>query len=707
MKRSTLLRYGVATLAVAVVLLLKLLLDPLIADQSPFLLLAGAVMVAAWFGGMGPGLLATVLGALAADYYFLPPLGAVTGLGLGFLPVFLFALQGLLISSLAEALRAARGRAEASAHEARSHQESLCQSEERFRLLIEGVEDYAIFMLDPEGRVATWNAGAKRINGYDEDEIIGEYLSVFYTEEDVRRGHPEEELRVATSEGRYREEGLRVRKDGSRFWASVLITALRDEEGTLRGFSKVTRDITARKEAEHALKENEQRFRTLVQNSSDVITVIDADGSIRYVSPAVERLTGYRPEELVGKSVHYYVDPENLEEAQTMFAELWSRPGVHPPFEFEVLHKDGTRRNSEFIVNNLLDDPSVRGVVVNQRDVTERTEAEKKLRESERRFRQLFENSSDALFVHDAQGRFVDCNTEACRALGYSQEELLELSVADVTARLISEEERGEKKGETLWERAMRGEPGRIVGFDENELVRKDGSTFPVEVGVGTIEYGGQRMIFASARDISERKRAEDALKEGEAKYRTLVEQIPAVTYIEELDVGEPEWNMVYVSPQVVSLLGYSPEEYMSKPKIWEELLHPDDRERVLAEDARTERSGEPFRVQYRIFTRNGDVAWIRDEAILVRDEEGSPLFWQGVMYDITDQKRAEEALRRSLDVLLALYETGQVLSSSLEREEIGSRLLEIMGRVSGMTAAVINLRDDRGCLSAWRTFGP
>ena len=95
------------------------------------------------------------------------------------------------------------------------------------------------------------------------------------------------------------------------------------------------------------------------------------------------------------------------------------------------------------------------------------------------------------------------------------------------------------------------------------------------------------------------------------------------------------------------ALLGYSPEEYMSKPKIWEELLHSDDRERVLAEDARTERSGMPFRVEYRIFTRNGDVAWIRDEAVLVRDEEGRPLFWQGVMYDITDQKRTEEEVRR------------------------------------------------------------
>jgi K+-sensing histidine kinase KdpD len=147
---SSLQRYGIATLAVALVVLLKLLLDPWITEQSPFLLLAGAVLVGAWFGGLGPGLLATALATIVADYVFLPPVGSFTGLGVAFLPLLLFMLQGLLISSLVEALRSARQRAEASALEARSHQERLRQSEERFKLLVQGVRDYAIFMLDPE-----------------------------------------------------------------------------------------------------------------------------------------------------------------------------------------------------------------------------------------------------------------------------------------------------------------------------------------------------------------------------------------------------------------------------------------------------------------------------------------------------------------------------------------------------------------------------
>ena len=142
---------------------------------------------------------------------------------------------------------------------------ALNASEERFRLLVEGIRDYAIFMLDPDGRIASWNAGAQRFKGYRADEIIGKHFSTFYTREDVERGHPQEELEIATREGRFEEEGWRVRKDGTRFWASVVITALRDKSGTLRGFGKVTRDMTERRERERErasaeIAERQRRF---------------------------------------------------------------------------------------------------------------------------------------------------------------------------------------------------------------------------------------------------------------------------------------------------------------------------------------------------------------------------------------------------------------------------------------------------------------
>ena len=145
-----------------------------------------------------------------------------------------------------------------------SVEDALEASEERFRLLVEGVKDYAIFMLDSQGHIMSWNPGAERMKGYRAEEIIGKHFSIFYTEKDLRRGHPQEELRIATSEGAYEEEGIRIRKDASKFWASVLITALRDEEGTLRGFAKVVRDVTERREAEEKLKQVREAERSRI-----------------------------------------------------------------------------------------------------------------------------------------------------------------------------------------------------------------------------------------------------------------------------------------------------------------------------------------------------------------------------------------------------------------------------------------------------------
>ena len=144
-------------------------------------------------------------------------------------------------------------------NERKQAEDDLRQSEEQFRLLVDGVKDYAIFMLDREGIVTSWNAGAQRIKGYAADQVIGQHFSRFYTPENIAAGKPERELAIATEQGVFSEESWRVRRDGSRFWASVTITSVRDEAGKLRGFTKVTRDITERKRADDALRESEAR----------------------------------------------------------------------------------------------------------------------------------------------------------------------------------------------------------------------------------------------------------------------------------------------------------------------------------------------------------------------------------------------------------------------------------------------------------------
>ena len=191
----------------------------------------------------------------------------------------------------------------------RQAEKALLRSEERFRLLVEGVRDYAIFMLDPQGRVATWNAGAQRIKGYRAEEIVGKHFSAFYTDADIERSYPDEELRVAAAEGSYEDEGLRVRKDGSTFWANVVITALRDDGGNLRGFAKVTRDMTERREAadRERLLAQEQAARDqaaeILESISDAFYAVDHEWRLTYVNRQAEELWGRSREELLGKSI--------------------------------------------------------------------------------------------------------------------------------------------------------------------------------------------------------------------------------------------------------------------------------------------------------------------------------------------------------------------------------------------------------------------
>jgi PAS domain S-box-containing protein len=322
MSRSSLpLRYGVALVSVASALVLKLLLDQFIVQETPFLLVFGAIMVSAWYGGLGPGILATALAALITDYFFLYPTGTFSGFSLESVPLAAFVLEGVLVSTLAAALKFATTRAEVSAHEARTHQE-------RFRLLVEGVKDYAIFMLDTDGRVVSWNEGAERIEGYRAEEIIGRHFSVFHTEEDIQRGHPERELRVAASEGDYEEEGMRVRKDGSRFWASALITALRDERGTLRGFSKLVRDITERKEAEEALQRSFDSLLALYEAGRVLGASLEREEISSRLLEIIERVSDLQAAAIVLRDEQGRMSERRSAGAEEVLASAHNQPSV-------------------------------------------------------------------------------------------------------------------------------------------------------------------------------------------------------------------------------------------------------------------------------------------------------------------------------------------------------------------------------------------
>lgn len=188
------------------------------------------------------------------------------------------------------------------------------EGDERYRLLVESIGDYAIFMLDTSGHVQTWNAGAQRIKGYTAEQIIGKHFSVFYPSDAAQHGHPEHELIVATSAGRFENEGWRVRRDGSLFWAHVVVTALKDKSGSLCGFGKVTRDMTQHREHEESLRQSEERFRLLVDGIGyHAIFMLDPNGYVMTWNSGAERINGYRAAEIIGQHFSKFYPADAVE----------------------------------------------------------------------------------------------------------------------------------------------------------------------------------------------------------------------------------------------------------------------------------------------------------------------------------------------------------------------------------------------------------
>ena len=256
--------------------------------------------------------------------------------------------------------------------------------EQRLRLLVNAVTDYAIYMLDTSGVIRTWNTGAQRFKGYTTDEIIGEHFSRFYTDEDRAADFPERALRIAASEGRFEAEGPRVRKDGSRFWAHVIIDPVRGDDGTLLGFAKITRDITAQREQQAALYESEQRFRLLVQGVRDcAIYMLDNEGRVTNWNAGAEMIKGYTAEEIVGRHFSlFYTEEDRAAGVPEQALATALREGK---FEREAwrVRKDGSLFWAHVLIDPIYDETGEHvGFAKVTRDATERKKAEEELEET-------------------------------------------------------------------------------------------------------------------------------------------------------------------------------------------------------------------------------------------------------------------------------------------------------------------------------------
>ncbi len=343
----------------------------------------------------------------------------------------------------------------------------------RYRLLVDAITDYAIYMLDADGHVSSWNPGAERFKGYTADEIMGEHFSRFYTDEERAAGIPELALATAASEGRFEREGWRVRKDGGRFWAHVIIDAIRDRSGNLVGFAKVTRDLTERKAAEESLRRSEEQFRLLVQGVTDyAIYMLDRSGKVSSWNAGAERIKGYRAHEIIGEHFsRFYSEEDRRSGLPKRGLETAAREGR---FEMEGwrIRKDGTPFWAHVIIDAIKDD---RGEVIGfakiTRDVTERLEANRALDQAREA---LFQAQKMEAVGQLTGGVAHDFNNLLMAILGSLELLRKRLPQDPTVVHLVENAIQGAERGATLTQ--------RMLAFARRQALKLDAVEIPALV---------------------------------------------------------------------------------------------------------------------------------------------------------------------------------------------------------------------------------
>ena len=315
-----------------------------------------------------------------------------------------------------------------------------------FKLLVQSIVDYAIYMLDPNGFVTSWNAGAERIKGFQTEEILGKHFSTFYTEEDRAAEMPQKVLEIARREGRFEGEGWRVRKDGSRFWASVVVDRINGEDGELVGFAKITRDMTEKRAAQQALLDAERHFRLLVQGVTDyAIFMLDPQGHVTNWNAGAQRIKGYTPEEIVGEHFSRFYTPEDREAGLPQRALETAREAGRYEAEGWRVRKDGSRFWANAVLDAVHDDDGkLIGFAKITRDMTEKREAQLQLQESRE---QLFRSQKMEALGQLTGGLAHDFNNLLTAILGG----------CDLALRNLSDEERLKRMLDGIRNSAQRG----------------------------------------------------------------------------------------------------------------------------------------------------------------------------------------------------------------------------------------------------------
>ena len=570
----------------------------------------------------------------------------------------------------------------------------LRASEEMFRTLLDGIKDYAVYMLDAGGRVVSWNSGAARIKGYRTEEIIGKHVSCFYTETDREHNCPQEALREAAQAGRFEGEGWRVRKDSSRFWANFVITPLHERNGTLRGYSKVVRDITDRKRSEDELKKQA----ALLELAHDAILVRDLQSKVLFWNGGAEDLYGWPRGEASGRVTHELLQtkfPVPLTDIEAVLA-------TKGDWEGELRHV--TRHGTEVIVasrwsiqRDEFGEPAA--ILEINRDITDRKQAEAALGESESRVAGIVQSAMDSIITVDEEQRIVLFNNAAERVFLCPAAEAIGKLITRFIPQRFHAAHAGHirKFGET-------GVTNRAMGL-KNLLwaVRADGQEFPIEASISQVVTGGKKLFTVILRDVTERAQAE-AMRE---RMAAIVESSDDAIISKDLNGIINAWNR-----GAEKIFGYTADEAVAQSMlmIFPPELVPEEAD-ILARIGRGESVEHYETVRVR---KDGTKIDVSVTISPIRDSTGRIVGASKVARDITERKRAEAALREKEHLLSESQRIAHLGSWTFDPKDASGQIVwsEEMYRIYGVSPDIFTptvasflelvVPDDRAAMQKW-----
>jgi len=498
-----------------------------------------------------------------------------------------------------------------------------------YHLMVEEIEDYAILLLDTQGNVMNWNKGAERIKGYKADDIIGKNFHLFYTQEDREKKLPEKLIEQAALNGKASNEGWRMKKDGTRFWGSILITAVHDEKNKVIGFSKVTRDLTERKSAEEMqrrIMESEEKFQKAFQASRVAITITKLSDSTYFdVNDAFVQMTGHSKEALIGHTSTELGIIVNLEKREEALQHIREH-GSTKHFEATIRNKLGKILEILCSIDTILLDGEKYAINVIY-DITERKKAEeteKALVQTKEGFMKLFNTSPSGMVIADIEaGRLIEVNENFLKTFGYKREEAIGLTA----------DELGFVSNETQLRSFTKLKQQGYLRNEEVPAYTKDGKEIDTIFSVELFEMEGKQCFLCIFHDITKLKEMGKKIIESENKYRQIIEEAGDVLY-----TSDAQGKFTYINPRVYKLTEYTSEELIGKhfstliaPE-WQEIIRASYRNQFKHKILETV-------LEFLILTKTGKKKWV-EQVVIMQMEEGMVKGFQCIVRDITERKK-------------------------------------------------------------------